>query len=1120
MLANELIDRLERRGLLDQEIIEALREQLLQGGARVKPEAVAKLLVDNGQLTRYQATQLIGELRNAQQEAGSELAAEPGAETEEELTALLIDEDDEEEPIEAQEVLEATYVPDDDEADIVDAEAIDDAELYDDPAPARRPSGRRQPPPQESVWDSFKVYGYLGIIGFLCLAAFGLYFVLNKGNADDLIDSANELYSTQSYQPAQDAYLAFLDSFGDDNQYSSLARTRITMAELYRAEEMSDPTAALDLAKEKLPGLVDEEGLNQERGNLAELLVEIAENIAVAAGEATETAEKQRLLGRLDEQMELMDNPNYVLSSMKTTLSAKLLALSETRNRVRRDIERNLRLDETERSMVTELEQDDTKAAYEHRRSLLRDFPELHDNERLVTLIERASDLQQTLVKPAAELPETLTEPADSASLQSIVLTSLHGDSVPGLQGEAYYLRAGGSVLAFNAEDGRLLWRKFTGFGEDHTPVRLDDGRSVLLSDVQSHEVRRHRGNDGELVWRSRIEEPFPEPVATRNAVLVSAESGRLISLDTESGEPNWATQIPQTLSVSPGVDERRSRVYLPGDHSNLYVLSARDGRCMESFYIGHREGTVKVPPVSLLGHLFVIENAGSDYARMHVLRMNDSGEELEPAQPPFRLSGNVRVPPVVLDRRVIVLTDLGQVVVFDIEPTAEREQVSRIAEQPASYDSPTLTRMAVGRGQMWITGTRIGRFELQVNTGRVVYDWGKHEGDTFVGQPLALDDAVVHARVLRGTSAVRVTAAEPSTGEPIWSTDVGTPISMIRRAESGFHVVTSQGALFELDREALEAGSTRAPIENPGQVGIAMRFENPVAVDETRRILLNQSQKGQALVYDPTRRSEKLRKITLAVTGAKPTGEVVFSGGGLLLPLDSGRIVLMQWQTGSVLGAPFQPPSSPTNSVEWTDPVTLPDDPDQVVIADSREKIYRLRVGDQIRELASETLEAEFLGTTAGMGDIFAGTMAGPSADRFVGYDMTTLEKSFDKLLDGRVIWGPVAVDSTATGPAVMLITDDRALRVFDAEGEETFSIPMPLPGIPVDRVREVDDDWLLTGREGWVLRVDPERGVAGESLQLGQPLSAPPLQIGNRLLVPGAEGVVYVTELPGESP
>ena len=72
MLANELIDRLERLGLLDQEIIETLRQQLAEGGARVTPEAVAKLLVDNGQLTHFQATKLIGELRSGQYNESSE----------------------------------------------------------------------------------------------------------------------------------------------------------------------------------------------------------------------------------------------------------------------------------------------------------------------------------------------------------------------------------------------------------------------------------------------------------------------------------------------------------------------------------------------------------------------------------------------------------------------------------------------------------------------------------------------------------------------------------------------------------------------------------------------------------------------------------------------------------------------------------------------------------------------------------------------------------------------------------------------------------------------------------------------------------------------------------------
>ncbi len=137
-------------------------------------------------------------------------------------------------------------------------------------------------------------------------------------------------------------------------------------------------------------------------------------------------------------------------------------------------------------------------------------------------------------------------------------------------------------------------------------------------------------------------------------------------------------------------------------------------------------------------------------------------GENLKQAQQPFRLTGNVIVPPIIDGRRLIVLTDRGEVTVFDIEPTADRDQVTVAATLPAFYEQSTATQMAVGRSQMWITGTRLGRYELQINTGRVVRDWSIHELDTFIGQPFASDDTLVHARVLRGTSAMRITAANP----------------------------------------------------------------------------------------------------------------------------------------------------------------------------------------------------------------------------------------------------------------------------------------------------------------------------------------------------------------------
>ena len=1120
MLANELIDQLERRGLLDQEIIEALREQMSQGGSRVTPEAVAKLLVDNGQLTRFQATKLIGELRS---ESYDSEAAEV-IEGEEDLTAQLIDDE---------EVAEAVIEDDDPfgdnpvEVEAIEAEPVEvvaEAEVMGnamDGAPARgRPSARVKKPETKSTWDSFKIYGYLGIIGFLIIAGGVLWFVLSKGNADEFIALANKQYDSQSYQPAQDAYIAYLDQFGENSQYSSLARTRITMCELFRAEQMTDPVAGLEMAKEKLPTIIDEEAMNDERGNLAGFLVDVAENIAREAEAAKETEEKRRLLERLDEQQTLIDNPNYMLSTMKTTLSGRLLQLSEARNRVKREIDRNVRLDATEAAMQSALAEKKTKEAYDERDSLLRDFPELAKDPRLVTLIEEASDIQQTLVKPSAKTPKITNEPASDAAVKSIVLTTRQGDSIPGVEEEVFFLRAGGSVLAFAVDDGRLLWRDYTGQGEDYTPLRLDDGTAVLLSDMANDEIRRCRGEDGEVEWRAKFGEPFVEPVSGRDSILVTMDSGTLVSLDSDSGDVKWSTDMSQELSTPAGLDDTLNRVYIPGSHSNLYVLNARDGKCIESLYLEHDEGTIAVAPVSLLGHVFVIENAGSDYAQVHVLKVDENGENIQVAQSPFRLDGNVVVPPIVQNRRLIVLTDRGQVAVYDIEPTSEKDQVSLIAQQVAGYDKPTLTRMAVGRSQMWITGKRIGRYELQINTGRVVYDWGKNEGDTFIGQPLSLDDVLVHARVLKGTSAIRVTAAEPKTGRELWRTDVGTPIAMITRApESGFHAVTSQGALFELTADSLSAGSTQGPIENPGANGISMSFQNPIVVDEVRRMLLNHSQKGEALIYDPTRRSEKLRKVTFQLTGPKPTGVATFSGGGLFLPLDTGRAVLMDWQTGRVKGAPFQPASDPTATVQWTNPIKSAADPDQVLIADSRKKLYRLRVGDQIRELSSVDLESPFLGTVAGIESSLLGSVSGPASDYLVGHDQTGLEQTFKKVLDGRIVWGPIAASSESGGEIALLITDDQTLRGFSASGEPLFQTQMPEGGLLVDQVVSTGGRWVLTGKDGWLTAVDPASGnVVGTTL-LGQPLSAGPLPVGDKLLVPGTEGVVYITNIPGDA-
>ena len=62
MLAEKFIERLERQGLLEEKVIAELRNQIADSRFVITPEAVAKLLVDNGHLTTFQARKLVGEL--------------------------------------------------------------------------------------------------------------------------------------------------------------------------------------------------------------------------------------------------------------------------------------------------------------------------------------------------------------------------------------------------------------------------------------------------------------------------------------------------------------------------------------------------------------------------------------------------------------------------------------------------------------------------------------------------------------------------------------------------------------------------------------------------------------------------------------------------------------------------------------------------------------------------------------------------------------------------------------------------------------------------------------------------------------------------------------------------
>ena len=90
MSVDQFLDKLEEQGLLETQVIKNLRKQVAQATSGVSPQTIAKLLIDKGQITPFQAKKILASSGKAKPvPGGSELElAAAGGEPKEEVVDL------------------------------------------------------------------------------------------------------------------------------------------------------------------------------------------------------------------------------------------------------------------------------------------------------------------------------------------------------------------------------------------------------------------------------------------------------------------------------------------------------------------------------------------------------------------------------------------------------------------------------------------------------------------------------------------------------------------------------------------------------------------------------------------------------------------------------------------------------------------------------------------------------------------------------------------------------------------------------------------------------------------------------------------------------------------------
>ena len=1123
--AKQFIEQIAAQQLLSPSIIEELRRQVAEVKSRLTPEMIAKLLVDNGHLTKFQATKLIADFKGGGE---PETPAKPRNDPQLELD--LLPESDTKKPnasaIFVADEAPVEVTPIEEVVEVVEVEPVEVVEAQSRSARAKARSANSQeskrPKPvrahrseatvKVNPWDSFRILG-IGMLFALTLILGGwLTWHFWRGNAKDTLLNADEAYKQRNYEKAAEIYTTFTKNFGSDENVS-FAKVRQALALIRKDVEMaSDPNIGLKTASQLLPTIASEPALSGEQGDLYGVLLSLAGKFNERADRTESVADRKSLMKQMDDLLKIINDPQYVGGAQRTAQEQTYLRVIEGRERIVRDIGREEELVKAIEAINAKLASKDALGAHEIRRELINRYPQLETDERLNAKVKEATAIQESLVAPGA-LNIRLSKEAPPSSIgRTFVLGNSSQASpqvpnalAPALKGRQLFVKVKGSVYGLDGQSGAVLWRQYIGRDFQNEPVRLSEtaASDVLVCQPELGRLQRLAGANGATQWFADMSSPIHRPYVDGEDVFVSTRDGSVVSLDGVAGQTKWMLKLPQPVSVAPGSGSGKQHLYVMADSSNLYVLSRTDGACKEVYYLGHRTGAIAVPPVLVLGQLFIFENRG-DHSLIRVLNTSAQGLELKSTQPPFRMKGNIVVPPQVDGRRVFVISDLGEIAVLDVEPAADKDKVSRFDPVPASNQEPRLSYLAAGNNRLWIAESMLIRMDLVVSRGKLERAWVKEDGDRFTSPPQLIGDTMVHCRILRGNSGIRVSAVNAETGDALWATDLGVPVVSIVTTGAGKpDAINSAAMLFTLDptkpiREQADS--------NPGESKAQLKFGFPTQLSN-ELMLLNASTPNQIAIYSTTAQN-KLRILSANFAGSKPSCPPTAVEGQFAIGLENGQIVLVDPSNGAPAVSPFQVPMQPGARITWNQPVYFADSK-TLIAANSTQKLIRIGVGETLRALTEVDLENRLTGPLVALNNKVFGVEATPAVDNLLQFDATSLAKGPSLPLDGRLIAGPFITEN-----AVIMQVDGK-LQAVSADNQKLWSLDFPKSKLLGPPLKSADSLVFLTsGGQVWV--VNQKSGDVTGSVDVGQSLSGTAKVIQSNILVGSDEGAVLLLPIP----
>ena len=1192
MSAQDFLRRVEQSGLVSEPLLAELRKRTTETHRNMRPEMLAKLLVDRGELTAAQARKLVADTaaaRNAPPPLPPEADAPPEPEEELQLATdddelgfapevdltdssggnlpddLLADEpladdllddgtssfklveddeqDDEDElTLQSDDEVEEGILLDneDDAIEIVDegpstppsatasaepTPVLDDilgdpvADIPDEVVVIRRKKsfaqtianlfggGRR---PKKKSWDSPLILLGGGALILLIAAGVGLFGLFYGESADEIFTAGVEAYESQSYGLAIKNFERLSTQYAQ-HEKASLARVRIEMSRLRQLTDTGSPNweDALSQAKSGLNTIKTEASFSEVRSELAKLLPDISAGLVEASQKAENTQEKQRVLDLAVASLTMVNNPEFLPTSVRKSQEIRIGEIVSNIDVVRRDIERELALSGTIDEIKAAASAGEISKAYALRDTLVRTYPLLIDNVALSdvigTVIAREKDAVQT--GPGTQQPSTDDHPP--ASRFNIVLSDQRGGEISGLD-DTIGVLVRGAVYALNASNGRALWRRHVGYEASVFPqkVTFDQSGDLLTVDGKRSELVRLDDQTGKLLWRLPCPRPVQTPAIYGEQAFVSCGTGtesRLLLVNLNDGTVSKETRFPVGCETPPTVIAERMEIVQPGIHSSVYVLDASSLECKSVFSSGHAHGSIKVPAAWVGTSLVVAENDGTATTNLQVYTPLGEKDQWGRVGENIKLSGQVTTPFVVDDRRLLTTTELGEIRVLEapIDSTGLRE-VASIADTGKSIGS---SFSAMSRASLWVANRTFSRFELQSTRGRLVSQWSRDRTDRFLNPLITAGNYLFHVRRRNGMQGATVSAiaTDSTDGSPIWETDIGVPSTIVVNSQSAIHSVTMNGAMFEIDSNAVTNGVTGERSSRIDPRLLPQAFSDHFRVDADTHIFASPPPLKHVVVAGLT--EGNLERIPLRLEGDSVSVSPVAMGNSLLAPSAAGPIYLLDATNGKQRFSPFMPRTAPRADIGWLRPATIGSN--QFIAAEKSGQLYRVAANNEMTLEEEATLEGEIIAGLAATGNIAYAVVRIGGSEQVAAINAEDLKVASTTMLQGGLSWGPKRV-----GELVVVADADRNIYAFDNTGNTRWKLengPVPLSGNPLAMGRAT----IFTSTDGDIATVDASGQVIAQK-RFGEPLGSGPVAYRGKLLIAGWDGTLFLVNVP----